>query len=81
MPSSVLLVDDNPVVLSALSEDLCWRVPSLHVNTESSSLKALELLRHKPYHALITDLQMPDLDGKALLAAAKTLVKACAIRI
>ena len=43
MPSSVLLVDDNPVVLSALSEDLCWRVPSLHVDTEPSSLKAREV--------------------------------------
>jgi|GEM_PF-3316317 DNA-binding NtrC family response regulator len=73
MSSSVLLVDDNSVLLSALSEDLSWRVPSLHVDTEPSSLKALGLLRHQPYHALITDLQMPELDGKALLAAAKTL--------
>jgi len=73
MASSVLLVDDNSALLSALSKDLCWRVPSLHVDTEPSSSKALDLLRHQPYHALITDLQMPQPDGIALLAAAKAM--------
>jgi DNA-binding response OmpR family regulator len=75
MPSSILFVDDNPACLSALSDDLCSRVPSLHIDTEPSSLKALDLLRHQPYDALITDLQMPQLDGMALLAAVKTITE------
>lgn len=74
MPS-ILFVDDNPDCLSALSEDLCWRVPSLRIDTEPSSLKALDLLRHHPYDALITDLQMPHLDGMALLAAVNTITE------
>lgn len=75
MSSPVLLVDDDPALLSTLSESLCWRVPSLHVDTEPSSLKALDLLRHQPYHALISDLQMPQLDGMALLAAVKAITE------
>jgi hypothetical protein len=39
MPSSNLLVDDNPAWLSVLSKDLCWCVPSLNVDAELSSLK------------------------------------------
>ena len=67
MPSSVLLVDDEPDLLSAVSEGLGWRVPS--------SLEALDLLRYQHYHALITDLRMPHLDGMALLAAVKAITE------
>ncbi len=75
MPSSVLLVDDEPDLLSAVSEGLGWRVPSLHIDTEPSSLEALDLLRYQHYHALITDLRMPHLDGMALLAAVKAITE------
>jgi CheY-like chemotaxis protein len=61
----ILLVDDEPPILSPLS--LCLEDSGHHVTTSFSGQNALDLLREKPFDLVITDLRMPGVDGIALL--------------
>jgi two-component system cell cycle sensor histidine kinase/response regulator CckA len=69
----VLVVDDEPVVLSACQQ-LLMRL-NYEVTACESSERALELLRRQPaaYDVLITDQAMPDLTGPDLAAEARRL--------
>lgn len=66
---SVLLVDDDPLLLDSLVRLLRLRFV---VRTATSPVKALEILRSQPreYFAIISDVQMPEMDGPAFLTAA-----------
>ncbi len=61
---SILLVDDDPLTLTALTQALAW--PDLVVDTAHDGTEALEKCRRTVYDAVITDLRMPDLDGLGL---------------
>ncbi len=68
MPLSILFVDDEPQTLRGLqrlihSAGLDWRV-AVALNGES----ALEILDRQPIDVLVTDLHMPGLNGRLLLA-------------
>ncbi|NNF06397.1 MAG: response regulator [Candidatus Eisenbacteria bacterium] len=66
----ILIVDDEPnltEVLDTLLQD------SYAVTTCSDPLKALALLHHTTYYALITDLRMPGLSGEELMRRARKL--------
>jgi CheY-like chemotaxis protein len=67
----ILLVDDEPLILSPLS--LCLEDSSHRVTTALGGQNALDLLRGKPFDLVITDLQMPGIDGIALLRTAKEI--------
>jgi len=67
----ILLVDDEPLILSPLS--LCLEDSSHRVTTALSGQSALDLLRGKPFDLVITDLQMPGVDGITLLRRAKEI--------
>lgn len=61
----IMLVDDNPVnniITKELFEDR-----GAHTVTYTSAIKALEDLRHRPYHFIVTDIDMPEMDGFAFL--------------
>jgi len=67
----ILLVDDEPLILSPLS--LCLEDSSHRVTTALGGQNALDLLRGKPFDLVITDLQMPGVDGITLLRTAKEI--------
>ena len=65
----ILVVDDEPSICAIVRKTLI-RDPYA-VETLTSSLDALERLREKPFDLLITDINMPDLDGLALAEQAR----------
>jgi two-component system, NtrC family, response regulator HydG len=67
----VLVVDDDPVVLRALRRLLLGAEPGWEIDVASSGDAALSLLASRAYDVVVTDLQMPRLDGVALLARLK----------
>jgi DNA-binding response OmpR family regulator len=64
----ILLVDDEPAVLFALSEALVDRRRGIQVVTASDGREAMAVLEAQPIHLVVTDLRMPDVDGFELLA-------------
>ncbi len=67
----MLVVDDDPVVLRALRRMLLGAEPGWEIDVASSGDAALSLLASRAYDVVVTDLQMPRLDGVALLARLK----------
>ena len=57
----ILIVDDEPIVLSALQFTL--EREGFHVTTCSSPLKALALLMDRPFSVIISDQRMPEMMG------------------
>ncbi|HYU31865.1 MAG TPA: response regulator [Thermoanaerobaculia bacterium] len=64
----ILVVDDEPAVLFALSEALVDKRRGLHVVTAANGREAMELLQTEKVHLVVSDLRMPDVDGFELLA-------------
>ena len=66
----VLIVDDNSSILM-----LCEHIleDNYQVTTTSSGFSALDMLQQQPYDLLLTDLQMPLMDGVTLLGEATKL--------
>src|SRR5918911_2433314 len=69
----VLIVDDDPTLLEALSEALHLRIRALTVETCDSALEALERLAKRDYDAVVADIKMPGMDGLELLARIRQL--------
>jgi two-component system NtrC family sensor kinase len=61
---TILVVDDEPEIREALAEILSTADHS--VVTASSGREALERLAAENYDVILTDIRMPDLDGRAL---------------
>jgi DNA-binding NtrC family response regulator len=66
--AQVLLVDDDPMLLLALSQTIALRMSMVKVRTARSACEALDLLREQSYGAIVSDIAMPGMDGLALLA-------------
>ncbi|HSK81597.1 MAG TPA: response regulator [Thermoanaerobaculia bacterium] len=64
---TVLVVDDEPTVLFALSEGLCDKKKGLKVATAGNGREAVERLESERVDLVLTDLRMPDMDGFELL--------------
>ncbi|HET6344434.1 MAG TPA: response regulator [Myxococcota bacterium] len=62
---TVLIVDDEHGIVDALTEVL--RDEGLHVVSAANGLLGLQKLAHARVDAVILDLMMPILDGKAML--------------
>jgi two-component system NtrC family sensor kinase len=60
----VLVVDDEPDIREALSEILAFA--QHRVTTASSGQEALQRLAGERFDVIVTDIRMPDLDGRAL---------------
>lgn len=65
---TVLLVDDEPTVLEALSASIYWKQFGVDtIYTAADGCQALEILEKHPVDLLITDIKMPNMDGLTLL--------------
>jgi len=64
----VLIVDDEPAVLFALSEALADRRRGLKVATAANGEEAVAILESEKVDLVVTDLRMPAMDGFELLA-------------
>ncbi|ENA0611544.1 transporter substrate-binding domain-containing protein [Enterobacter bugandensis] len=67
---TIVIVDDNPVSRMVLSQQLSWL--GHRVISVDSSASALEKLKHAQPDAVITDCNMPDMNGFALAHAIQT---------
>ncbi|MES2155069.1 MAG: response regulator [bacterium] len=70
--STILLVDDDPTFLQDLRDLLLTYMPNTHVLTAQSGVEALAILRSKSVDLIISDQNMPEMDGLHFLDAART---------
>lgn len=71
MEPKILLVDDDPNILSAYTRNLRKR---FQFDTAQGGAEALGAIRAKgPYAVILSDMRMPGMDGIQLLAEARTL--------
>ena len=68
---SILLVDDEQLILNSLSRELTSDPFDFDVARASSGEEALTRLQGRFWHLVITDLLMPGIDGFQVLKAAK----------
>lgn len=67
----VLFVDDEPEVLLGLQRTLRSMEGKWRMTFVSTGREALEALAREPFHAVVSDLRMPVMDGAQLLAEVK----------
>ena len=63
----ILLVDDDPVLLEALSQMLSFRFSPLSIDTSQTATKAVSRFARHEYDCIISDVKMPGMDGLELL--------------
>jgi two-component system, sensor histidine kinase and response regulator len=63
----ILLVDDDPVLLQALSHTISLRMSGVQVEIADSAKVALDLVQQQEYDAVVSDIKMPGMDGLDLL--------------
>src|SRR6185436_7977738 len=64
----ILIVDDEPAVLFALSEALADRRRGVKVATATNGNEAVTILESEKVDLVVTDLRMPEMDGFELMA-------------
>src|SRR5579885_829029 len=69
MPPRLLLVDDDPTLLAALTTTIALRIPGSDVHTASSAQSALSMIEAIDFDAIVSDIKMPRMDGFELMAA------------
>ena len=72
-PYQVLIVDDEPDILSSLKTCLEDEFENLTVHVAESGLEALHLMERESIDLIITDYKMPGMDGFELLAKAERI--------
>ena len=71
MAARILIVDDDPLVPRTLR--ILLRKQGHEVDTADHAEEALELVRSTPYHLIISDINMPEIDGFELLERVRQL--------
>jgi len=64
----ILIVDDEPMLLTILTESLKKYAKKYAVTTAKDGLGAIMALKEKPFDLVITDINMPIINGLVLLA-------------
>jgi DNA-binding NtrC family response regulator len=67
----ILIVDDDPMVLFVFHDTLKDLGDAYEIVTAQSSLKAMNEVNKRPFDLVITDLNMPDLNGVELTEVIK----------
>jgi two-component system, response regulator, stage 0 sporulation protein F len=79
MSATILLVDDEPAVLAILRRVLHDLAGDYDLITAPDGATALDLIAQRPIALVITDYQMPDMDGVALTEAIKVAAPQCSV--
>lgn len=79
MSTTILLVDDEPAVLALLRRVLHDLAGDYDLITAPDGATALALIAQQPVALVITDYQMPDMDGVALTEAIKAVAPQCLV--
>lgn len=66
---SILVVDDEEVFLRSLVEGIATELPGVNLYTASNGIEALKVLDKHLVDLLVTDVNMPQMDGLGLVAA------------
>ena len=69
----VLIVDDDPVCLQGMQDVLSFHLPQVCVHVADSGDMALTLNRTRTFDAILSDVQMPGLDGLSLTTEIKRI--------
>jgi DNA-binding NtrC family response regulator len=67
--ADILFVDDDRAILELVRQYL-FEV-GYHAEVVDNGVKALEMIKDKPFEIVFTDIKMPDIDGLELLSAIK----------
>lgn len=67
LPKSVLVVDDSAVPRAKLRK--LFEAQGYHVETANDGVQALQAMAKRKFSVVITDLEMPNMDGFELIAA------------
>jgi CheY-like chemotaxis protein len=68
---TILVVDDDPDIARMLVRMLSRLVPTAHVHAVLSGAQALDVLQAQRTDVVLTDLQMPGMDGTQVLQSVK----------
>jgi DNA-binding NtrC family response regulator len=71
MPLRILIVEDDPAGLMALTDALQLKLEGATVEGVPSAERAIPLITMKDYDCVVCDLVMPGMDGMALLKTIK----------
>ncbi len=66
--NTVLVVDDSVMLINYLEENFKKYKDSFDLISANNGVEAIEILENEPISLLVTDLQMPKIDGLGLLA-------------
>jgi CheY-like chemotaxis protein len=69
----VLIVDDDPVCLQGMQDLLSFHLPQVCIHIANSGDLAVTLNRTRAFDAILSDVQMPGLDGLSLVANIKRI--------
>lgn len=67
MPTQILLIDDNPMVLDAIAATLRTKLSCIEVNVCLSARRACDAIASFDYHLIIVDQCMPEMSGTELI--------------
>lgn len=73
MKKRILFVDDDPKVLGELQRTLLGMGSEWESEFASSGREALEILKGKSFHVVVTDMRMPGMDGCQLFERVRNL--------
>jgi signal transduction histidine kinase len=76
IPSRILIVDDDPMLLEALREMIRARMTGVAVDTAASAEVALAAIQRSDYDAIVSDIKMPDMNGLVLLKRIRDVLPA-----
>ena len=68
----VLLVDDEPLVLSLMKKVVDWKKYEMEVvGTAYDGASAIDFIKRNPVEIVFTDIKMPHMDGVELIKRVK----------
>ena len=77
MPRQILFVDDEPMLLSGLKRSLHAMRQEWEMTFVSGGREALQAMAEHPYDIIVTDMQMPVMNGAQLLEEVKNKYPQC----